>query len=115
GHRARCGRDAKRRVVVVGVVAEGTAIDRLVSGLLEVLDDLLFELVSGVVRTEVDAHARHLYSQAPPGASRRSQARRSRAWRGAARPRESQCGGSGRGPARLAKRGEGPQGARGRP
>ncbi|AGL27916.1 hypothetical protein J113_17125 [Mycobacterium tuberculosis CAS/NITR204] len=54
----RCG-NAECRVVVVGVVAQRAAVDRLVAGLLQVLDDPLLELISGVVGPQVDAHARH--------------------------------------------------------
>ena len=60
GHRARCGCDTKGRVIILGVVAERTAVDRLVSGRLKVLDDLLFELEAGMIGSQVDAHARHL-------------------------------------------------------
>ena len=59
--------DAERRVVVLGVVGEGTAVDRLVAAGFEVLDDGLLEFVSGVVRAEVDAHGGH-----PTFPSRRS-------------------------------------------
>ena len=53
------GGDAERRVVVLGVVDEGAAVDRLVAGLAQVLDDRLLEFESGVVRAEVDAHGGH--------------------------------------------------------
>ena len=53
-------RDAEGRVVVLGVVGEGAAVDRLVAAGLEVLDDGLLEFVSGMVRAEVDAHGGHL-------------------------------------------------------
>lgn len=56
GHRAGRRRDAERRVVVLGVVAEGPAVDRLMAGLLQVLDDRFFEFVTGMVAAEVDAH-----------------------------------------------------------
>jgi len=49
GHRARSGSDAERRIVVLGVVTERAAIDGLVSSFLQVLDDLLLELESGVI------------------------------------------------------------------
>src|SRR5581483_1366599 len=53
------GRDTERRIVVLGVVAVRTAVDRLMPARLEVLDDLLLEFESGVVRAEVDAHGGH--------------------------------------------------------
>src|SRR6185312_16226205 len=64
GHGACRGGDTEGGVVVFGVVAEGTAIDRLVPGFIEVVGDLLLELESGVVRAEVDAHARNPYTAA---------------------------------------------------
>ncbi|BBY30852.1 hypothetical protein GCM10023114_28650 [Mycolicibacterium sediminis] len=57
--RPRGGGDAERRVVVLGVVGEGAAVDGVVAAGPEVLDDCLLEFESGVVGTEVDAHGRH--------------------------------------------------------
>ena len=54
------GGDAERRVVVLGVVGVGTAVDGLVAAGLQVLDDRLLEFVSGVVGAEVDAHGGHI-------------------------------------------------------
>ncbi len=53
------GRDAERRIVVLGVVGVGAAVDGLVPVLLEVLDDLLLEFEARVVRAQVDAHGGH--------------------------------------------------------
>jgi hypothetical protein len=60
GHRALRGGDAERRVVVLGVIVESAAIDRLVAALAKVLDDGLLEFVAGVIAAEVDAHGRNL-------------------------------------------------------
>ena len=46
-------------VVVLGVVGERAAVDRLVTGLCQVGDDRLLEFVAGVVAAKVDAHAGH--------------------------------------------------------
>ena len=48
--------DAERRVIVLGVVHVGPAVDRLVAGGPEVLDDGLLEFEARVVRAQVDAH-----------------------------------------------------------
>ena len=53
-------RDAERRVVVVGVVGVRAAVDRLVPGVFQVVDDGLLEFESGVVTAEVDTHGGHL-------------------------------------------------------
>src|SRR6266568_1215998 len=52
----RCG-EARRRVVVVQVERERTAVDRLVAETGQVLDECSLELESRVVAAEVDAHA----------------------------------------------------------
>src|ERR1700728_1543432 len=51
-------------VVVIRVIAGGTAVDRLVAGLAEPGDDGRLELEAGVVRAEVYAH-RHSLPDSP--------------------------------------------------
>ena len=53
------GRDAERRVVILRVVHIGPAVDRLVAGFAEVLDESLLEFEARVVRAQVDAHGGH--------------------------------------------------------
>ncbi len=67
--------DAEGGVVIVGVVAVGAAVDRLVSGLLQVVDDGLLEFESGVVAAEVDAHGGYPTSSPTPCRERACHAR----------------------------------------
>lgn len=57
GDDAAGGIDAERGVVVDGVVIEGPTVDGLVPGGREVFDDLILELETGMVCTQVYAHA----------------------------------------------------------
>lgn len=49
--------DTERRVIVLRVQLKGTTVHRLVTAATKMLDDLLLQLVSGVIGSHIDAHA----------------------------------------------------------
>ncbi len=57
GDRALGGVDAERGVIVLRVQLKGPAIHRLVTPAPKMLDDLLLQLVTGVIGSHIDAHA----------------------------------------------------------
>src|SRR5690606_13357881 len=53
------------RVVVLGVVDVGPAVDGLMPGALEPLDEVVLEFVAGMVGTEVHAHGQSVARDGP--------------------------------------------------
>lgn len=56
GRRTLRGTEAERRVVVLGVIDVGSAVDRVMAVGLEPLDEVVLEFVASMVGTDVHAH-----------------------------------------------------------